>query len=88
MKSTEPDMTPYRLMPNMTKLFEKQNDDYVVVKKPREMSAIWAAGGFVTIPTDLVNMTKAYSNNFLNNQTVKRMFESQILESGEKTRWA
>lgn len=85
MKSTEPDMTPYRLMPNMTKLYEKQNDEYVVVKKPREMSAIWAAGGFVTTPTDLVNMTKAYSNGFLNNQTVKRMFESQVLQSGEKT---
>ncbi len=85
MKSTEPDMIPYRLMPNLTKLYERRNGGYVVIKTPREMSGIWAPGGFVTTPTDLVNMTKAYSNGYFNSTTVKKMFESQILLSGEKT---
>jgi serine beta-lactamase-like protein LACTB, mitochondrial len=85
MKSTEPDMGKYRLMPNLTKYYEKKNDDYVAIKNPREVSSIWAAGGFVTTPTDLVNMTKAYSNGYLNSRTVKKMFESQTLLSGEKT---
>jgi CubicO group peptidase (beta-lactamase class C family) len=85
MKSTEPDMTQYRLMPNLTKFYEKQNGDYVLIKKPREMSGIWASGGFVTTPTDLVNMTKGYSNDYLNTSTVKKIFESQTLLSGEKT---
>ncbi|GAB4453478.1 MAG: hypothetical protein Fur0028_08920 [Bacteroidales bacterium] len=49
------------------------------------MSSIWAAGGFVSTPTDLVNMTKAYSNGYLGTNTVRKMFESQTLLSGEKT---
>lgn len=85
MKSTEPDMGKYRLMPNLTKYYEKQNDSYVAIKNPREVSSIGAAGGFVTTPTDLVNMTKAYSNGYLTNNTVQKMFESQTLLSGEKT---
>lgn len=85
MKSTEPDMGKYKLMPNLTKYYEKQNEGYAAIPNPREVSSIWAAGGFVTTPTDLVNLTKAYSNGYLNNNTVKKMFESQILLSGEKT---
>lgn len=85
MKSTEPDMGKYRLMPNLTKYYEKKNDSYVAIENPRDVSSIWAAGGFVTTPTDLVNMTKAYSNGYLTNTTVKKMFESQTLLSGEKT---
>lgn len=85
MKSTEPDMGKYKLMPNLTKYYEKQNDDYVAIKNPIDVSAIWAAGGFLTTPTDLVNMTKAYSNGYLKSSIVKKMFESQTLSSGEKT---
>lgn len=85
MKGTEPDMGKYKLMPNLTKYYEKQNDGYVAITNPSDVSSIWAAGGFVTTPTDLVNMTKAYSNGYLNNNTVKKMFESQTLLSGEKT---
>lgn len=85
MKSTEPDMGKYKLMPNLTKYYTKQKDGYVAIKNPREVSPIWAAGGFVTTPTDLVNMTKAYSNGYLKSNIVKKMFESQTLLSGEKT---
>jgi serine beta-lactamase-like protein LACTB, mitochondrial len=85
MKSTEPDMGKYKLMPNLTKYYEKKSDRYVAIKNPIEVSSIWAAGGFVTTPTDLVNMTKAYSNGYLSSSMVKRMFESQALLSGEKT---
>jgi len=85
MKSTEPDMGKYRLMPNLTKYYEKQSDSYVAIKNPRDVSSIWAAGGLVTTPTDLVNMTKAYSNDYLTSTIVKKMFESQTLLSGEKT---
>lgn len=85
MKSTEPDMGKYKRMPNLTKYYAKQNDGYVAIINPREMSPIWAAGGFVTTPSDLVNMTKAYSNGYLDSNIVKKMFESQILLSGEKT---
>jgi serine beta-lactamase-like protein LACTB, mitochondrial len=85
MKSTEPDMGKYKLMPNLTKYYEKKSDSYVAIKNPIEVSSIWAAGGFVTTPTDLVNMTKAYSNGYLSSSMVKRMFESQALLSGEKT---
>jgi len=85
MKSTEPDMGRYKLMPNLTKYYEKKNDSYAVITNPREVSAIWAAGGFVTTPTDLVNMTKAYSNGYLTRNIVSKMFESQSLLSGEKT---
>lgn len=85
MKSTEPDMTQYRVMPNLTRFYKKQNDEYVVINKPREMSGIWAAGGFITTPTDLVLMTKAYSNGYFNKNIVHKMFESQTLLSGEKT---
>jgi serine beta-lactamase-like protein LACTB, mitochondrial len=85
MKSTEPDMGKYRIMPNLTKYYEKENGDYVAIKNPREVSSIWAAGGFVTTPTDLVNMTKAYTNGYLNSGTVSKMFESQTLLSGERT---
>ena len=84
MKSTEADMTQYRMMPNLTKFYKKQNDNYVLINKPEERSDVWAPGGFVTTPTDLVNMTKAYSNGYLNRKTVETMFESQILETGEK----
>lgn len=85
MKSTEPDMGKYKLMPHLTTYYEKKNDAYVAILNPREMSSIWAAGGFVTTPTDLVNMTKAYSNGYLKSNTVRKMFESQTLLSGEKT---
>jgi CubicO group peptidase (beta-lactamase class C family) len=85
MKSTEPDIGKYRLMPNLTKYYEKQSDNYVAIKNPRDVSSIWAAGGFVTTPTDLVNLTKAYSNGYLNSTIVKTIFESQTLLSGEKT---
>ncbi|SFH20605.1 serine hydrolase [Pedobacter insulae] len=85
MKSTEPDMGKYRVMPNLTNYYEKKSDNYVVIKNPRDVSSIWAAGGFVTTPTDLVNMTKAYANGYLTNNTVKKMFQSQTLLSGEKT---
>jgi serine beta-lactamase-like protein LACTB len=85
MKSTEPDMHRFKLMPNLTKYYEKQGNSYVQITKPREISSIWAAGGFVTTPTDLVNMTKAYSNGYLTKSTVQKMFESQTLLSGEKT---
>lgn len=85
MKSTEPDMGKYRLMPNLTKYYKKQDNSYVAINNPRDVSSIWAAGGFVTTPTDLVNMTKAYSNGYLTKSTVNTMFESQTLLSGEKT---
>lgn len=85
MKSTEPEMGNFKLMPNLTKYYEQQNDSYEAIKNPREVSSIWAAGGFVSTPTDLVNMTKAYSNGYLKSSTVKKMFESQKLSSGEKT---
>ncbi len=85
MKSTEPDMVKHRLMPNLTKYYEKQGDGYVAINNPRDVSSIWAAGGFVTTPSDLVNMTKAYSNGYLNSNTIEKMFESQTLLSGEKT---
>lgn len=85
MKSTEPDMGKYKLMPNLTKYYEKKNDTYVVITNPREVSSIWAAGGFVTTPTDLVNMTKAYSNGYLTKNILSSMFESQTLLTGEKT---
>lgn len=85
MKSTEPDMGKYRLMPNLTKYYEKQNNSYVAIKNPRDLSSNWAAGGFVTTPTDLVNMTKAYSNGYLTSSMVMKMFESQTLLSGEQT---
>ncbi len=85
MKSTEPDMMKYKLMPNLTKYYKKQDDSYVAINNPRDVSSIWAAGGFVTTPTDLVNMTKAYSNGYLTIKTVNKMFESQTLLSGEKT---
>lgn len=85
MKSTEPDMSKYKLMPNLTTYYEKQQNAYVAITNTRDLSSIWAAGGFVTTPTDLVNMTKAYANGYLTNNTVKKMFESQTLLSGEKT---
>lgn len=85
MKSTEPDMGKYKLMPNLTKYYEKKNGRYAVITNPREVSSIWAAGGFVTTPTDLVNMTKAYSNGYLTKNIVNKIFESQTLLSGEKT---
>lgn len=85
MKSTEPDMGRYKLMPNLTKYYKKQNDGYTAITNPRDVSSIWAAGGFVTTPTDLVNMTKAYSNGYLTGSIVKKMFESQTLLSGKKT---
>lgn len=85
MKHTEPDMGRYKSMPNLTKYYERQNNTYTQIKNPREVSSIWAAGGFVTTPTDLVNLTKAYSNGYLTKATVDKMFESQTLLSGEKT---
>lgn len=81
----KPCMGKYRLMPNLTKYYERQNDAYFPIENPRDVSSIWAAGGFVTTPTDLVNMTKAYSNGYLTSGIVKKMFESQTLLSGEKT---
>lgn len=85
MKSTEPDLGKYKLMPSLTKYYKKQDDRYVAINNPRDVSSIWAAGGFVTTPTDLVNMTKAYSNGYLTKSIVNKMFESQTLLSGEKT---
>ncbi len=85
MKSTEYDMGKYKLMPNLTTYYTKQSNGYVAITNPREVSSIWAAGGFVTTPTDLVNMTKAYSNGYFTSSTVQKMFESQTLLSGEKT---
>jgi serine beta-lactamase-like protein LACTB len=85
MKNTESDRWKYKLMPNLTKYYKRENDGYTVITNPREMSPSWAAGGFVTTPTDLVNMTKSYSNGYLNNNIVEQMFESQTLLSGEKT---
>lgn len=85
MKSTEYDMGKYKLMPDLTTYYKKESKGYVAITHPREVSSIWAAGGFVTTPTDLVNMTKAYSNGYLTGSTVQKMFESQTLLSGEKT---
>jgi CubicO group peptidase (beta-lactamase class C family) len=85
MKSTEPDMGKYKWMPNLTTYYEQKNDGLVAVKDPLDLSSIWAAGGFVTTPTDLVNMTKAYADGYLTRGTVNKMFESQTLLSGEKT---
>lgn len=85
MRSTEPDMSTHRCMPNLTGFYEKRGDNYVRIQKTREMSSLWASGGMVSTPTDLVNMTRAYANGYLNSKTVKRMFESQTLESGKRT---
>jgi len=85
MKSTEVDMRQYKLIPNLSKIYEQVNGENVFINNPRKMSSIWAAGGMITTPTDLVNMTKAYSNGYLKPETVKLMFESQKLKSGEKT---
>lgn len=46
----------------------------------------WAGGGFVSTPTDLVNMGRLLLNHtMLNEKTVDEMFASQHLENGKAT---
>lgn len=41
---------------------------------------------FRTTPTDLVKLTKAYNNDFIDNKTVEEMFRSHELKNGKKTK--
>lgn len=85
MKSSEPELSQYKRMPDMKKLYEQKGDKYIPILNLREMSAFWASAGFVTTPTDLVNMTMAFSNGYFNERTLETIFQSQKLVSGEKT---
>lgn len=84
MKQTEPEMLHYRVMPNMSRIYERSGNSNIAVKNPREYNAFWASAGWATTPTDMVNMTRAFSNGYLNEQTKQTMFTSQVLQSGEK----
>ena len=85
MKNTEPDLLRFKTMPNMTRIYQKVMGENKVVQNPRDYSAYWASAGWVTTPTDIVNMTKAYSNGYFQSDTMKTMFTSQLLQSGAKT---
>ena len=44
----------------------------------------WAGGGFLSTPTDLVNMSRGlFNHTLLDKETVKLLFTSQHLENGE-----
>lgn len=85
MKHTEPEMLPYKAMPLMSRIYQRSGNSNILVKKPREYNAFWASAGWVTTPTDIVNMTRAFSNDYLTKETKQTMFSSQTLHSGEKT---
>lgn len=42
--------------------------------------------GFRSTPTDLVKLTNAYSNGFISKEVVSKMFQSNTLGNGEKTK--
>lgn len=85
LKHTEAEMLRYKAMPNMSRIYAKSGNSNVLVENPRELSAFWASAGWVTTPSDMVNMTRAFSNGYLSADTMRTMFTSQTLQSGEKT---
>jgi serine beta-lactamase-like protein LACTB len=85
MQYTEPEMLPYKAMPLMSRIYERSGNSNILVKKPREYNAFWASAGWATTPTDMVNMTRAFSNGYLKKETMQTMFTSQTLQSGETT---
>ncbi len=84
LKHTEAEMLRHKAMPNMSRIYAKSGNNNVLVENPRELSAFWASAGWVTTPSDMVNMTRAFSNGYLSADTMRTMFTSQALQSGEK----
>ena len=75
---------------NMTKIYDVSdsgiNKGYAFNKDYQEdPSYKWAGGGFISTPTDLIKMANSYTNGFLQPDVVEKMFESQKLNSGQKT---
>lgn len=85
MYNTEPDRRTQKPNDKAAKLYKVVNGIQEEVKTPDEVSYKWAGGGFVTTPTDLIHLANGYLNGFLSPSIVKMMFESQSLNSGEKT---
>lgn len=85
MKNTEADQRQQKIYDNLAKLYVVEKEEYKEIEKPENTSYKWAGGGMLSTPTDLVKMTNAYSNKFLQIEIVKQMFESQKTTEGKTT---
>lgn len=83
MKNTGPDLRKHQDYANLARLYDFKDHQLVEETNPEDVSYKWAGGGLISTPSDLVNLTFAYTNGFLKNETVKQMFKPQHLLSGE-----
>ncbi len=85
MNHTGPDMRA-RPSPKMTALYGLDNEGMATkIEHPEDPSYKWGGGGMISTPTDLVKLGNAYLDGFIPPETVKELFQSQQLSSGEKT---
>jgi serine beta-lactamase-like protein LACTB, mitochondrial len=85
MDNTGPDERRQKPNEKAAKLYTVRNDVKEEIKIVEEVSYKWAGGGLLSTPTDLIHMAHGYFNGFLRSETVRSMFESQSLKSGDKT---
>ena len=85
MRNTSPDFVD-SIIPHRTEFYLHTRDDRVINARAVDNSYKWAGGGFLSTPEDLVKFAFAHLNSgFLKPETVKLLWTSQKLRSGEET---
>lgn len=85
MRNTTPDHAD-SLIPHRTRFYVHTRDDRVINAPAVDNSYKWAGGGFLSTPEDLLKFAFAHLKpGFLKPETVKLLWTSQRLRSGEET---
>ena len=80
--------SPTSKMSNLFQLSTKTiNKGYLTeITSPKDYSYSWAGAGMISTPTDLVRLSNSYLNGFIKKETLKTIFEVQILNSNDTIR--
>jgi CubicO group peptidase (beta-lactamase class C family) len=85
MKNTFPDYSD-SIIPGRVRFYENLKTGEIINAALVDNSYKWAGGGFLSTPSDLVNMMRSLINHqMLDRKTVELMFTDQKLENGTST---